>query len=108
MPIPILQHGFATGELSPSLIGRVDLAKYHMAAALMRNFQVDYRGGASTRAGTKFAARAKNSAYPVRMIGFQFNTLQAYALEFGHLYMRPYINGAPVLEPGFAITGILK
>jgi hypothetical protein len=108
MPMPVMQHGFASGELSPSLYGRVDLAKYHMATALLRNFQVDYRGGASTRAGTQFCARAKDSSHAVRMVGFQFNTLQTYALEFGHLYMRVYINAAPVLEPTFNISAVTQ
>lgn len=99
MTVPVIQPSFAAGELSPQLYSRVDLAKFHIAAALLRNFFVDYRGGASNRPGTKFVARGRDSAHTIRLIPFQYNVLQAYVLEFGNFYMRVHMNGAPVLEP---------
>jgi|SRR5580704_4926453 hypothetical protein len=94
----VIQASFAAGELSPALYGRVDLAKYKIGAATMRNFFVDYRGGASTRPGTMFIGQVKDSTYPVRLFPFQFSTISDYALEFGHLYMRIIQNGAYVTE----------
>lgn len=88
------------------MYGRTDLAKYHVGAALLRNFFVDYRGGASTRSGSAFVGQCKDSTKPNRLIPFQFNTLQAYALVFGDFSMRVVMNGAYVLEPSKAITGI--
>ena len=102
----LIQPSFSAGELSPSLYGRVDLAKYKVGAARMRNFFVDYRGGASNRVGTKFVGRAFKSATKVRLIPFTFSTLQTYVLEFGDLYMRVIKNGAHVLETGKTITGL--
>jgi hypothetical protein len=108
MPQTIIQHSFHAGEWAPALNARVDLAKYHAAAATMRNFFVDYRGGASSRMGTKYVLQAYNAAQPVRLIPFQASFTVGYILEFGEAYIRPYYNGAPILEPAKNITGITK
>src|ERR1700732_3098107 len=106
MPTQI-QTSYASGELAPSLFARVDLAKYHTGAALLLNFFVDYRSGASTRPGTMFCNQVfkTNTVNPPRLIPFQSNLLIPYMLEFGDKYVRFYSNGVPVLETPFAITG---
>lgn len=109
MAQPLIQPSFAAGELSPNLYSRVDLAKFHIGAALLRNFFVDYRGGASNRAGTIWVGRCKaGGTGAVRNISFRFSTLQAYTLEFGNLYMRVIKNGGYVLEPSANITAATK
>lgn len=104
----VIQSSFAAGELSPSLFGRTDLKQFTAAAATMRNFFVNYRGGASSRAGTAWIGRClqDGSAKPPRDIKFQFNINQSYALEFGDHYMRVKTQGAYVLEAPIQITGI--
>jgi hypothetical protein len=117
---------FASGEICPNLYARVDLAKYHAAAKLLRNFFVLPQGGAANRAGLMFVGRCRNSTtpagcplnpatglpYAAQLIPFQFNLLQTYELEFGHLYMRVIMNGGYVLEQpvgntaGIPITGM--
>lgn len=104
MAQPVIQTSFHAGEWAPALGARVDLSKYHAAAALMRNFFVDYRGGASTRMGTKYILQANVSSSPVRLIPFQASQAVGYVLEFGEFYTRFYFNGAPVLETGLPIT----
>ena len=106
-----LQPSFAAGELSPSLYGRVDLAKYHAGAATLRNFFVNYRGGASTRAGTKFVGQSKQSTtagYPPRLIPFQFNLTQGYIIELGDQYARFITNGGYIVEGAATISGITQ
>ncbi len=105
MAQPVILPAFAAGELSPSLYGRVDLAKYHTGAALLRNFFVDFRGGASTRPGTRFVGRTVTNTEN-RLIPFTFSTLQAYALVFGNNTMRVVQDGGWVLEANLSITGI--
>lgn len=100
-----MQQSFASGELSPTLYARVDLAKYHTGVALSRNMFVDYRGGLSNRPGTKFIGQCKSSTY-ARLIPFQFSTVQAYALEFGEFYIRIIMNGGYVTDLTSNITGI--
>jgi hypothetical protein len=108
MPIPLIKTNFTAGEVSPSLFGHVDLARYAAACSTLRNFFVSYRGGAYTRAGTLFCgySRQTGRAYPPRLISFQFNIDQGLALEFGNYYMRVIYNGSFVLEPGLGITNI--
>lgn len=108
MAQPLIQTSFHAGEWAPALNARVDLSKYHAAAALMTNFFVDYRGGASTRMGTKYILQAYKSSTAVRLIPFQASQLVGYELEFGDYYIRFYNNGAPVLETAFNITSASK
>ena len=99
------QPSFNSGEWAPSLYSRVDLEKYRSAAALIRNFFVDYRGGVSTRPGTRYVA---TTISPVtRLIPFQASNTVGYVLEFGHYYIRPFYNGLPVISDTYLnITSI--
>jgi hypothetical protein len=109
MTTPLIQTSFAAGEIAPSLFGHVDLSKYHVAAATMRNMFVSYRGGALSRAGTEYVLNswtAASSPYPPRIITFQFSNNQGYVLELGNLYMAIYFQGSPIVHSPTAITGI--
>jgi hypothetical protein len=100
----VIQASLNSGEWSPKLYARVDLAKYKSGAALLENFFVDYRGGASTRPGTRYILQCYKSDTPVRLIPFQASFEVGYVLEFGEKYIRFFFDGAPVLEPDIAIT----
>lgn len=104
----VIQTSFNSGEWSPSLNARVDIAKYHSGAALLQNFFVDYRGGATARAGTKYILQCYKSSTTVRLIPFQASFTVSYMLEFGNGYIRFFNNGAPVLENIKNITGITQ
>jgi Ubiquitin-activating enzyme E1 FCCH domain len=110
MPIPLIKTNFTAGEVSPSLFGHVDLARYAAACSTLRNMWVSYRGGAYSRAGTLFCGYSKQTrrTYAPRLIPFQFNIDQGLALEFGNYYMRVLFDGGFVLEPGLGITGITR
>lgn len=108
MAQPVIQTSFNAGEWAPALNARVDLTKYHSGAALLRNFFVDYRGGATTRPGTKYILRCLSNVSQVRLIPFQASFSVTYVLEFGDRYIRFFNNGAPVLEGAKTITGITK
>ena len=106
MTNPVIQPSFGAGELSPSLFGRVDLAKYRSGVQVARNMFVDYRGGLSTRSGTAFVALGGDMGNPIRLLPFQFSTLANYMLEFGQRYMRVHQDGAPLLNPDGSIYSI--
>jgi hypothetical protein len=108
MSTNVIQTSFAGGELSPTLFARVDLAKYHIGAARMLNFFVDYRGGASNRPGLELVARCLMSSTAVRLIPFQFSVVQNYELEFGDFYMRVIKDGALVLETAKVLSAITQ
>jgi hypothetical protein len=109
MATPIIQSSFSSGEVSPSLYGRLDLAGWHKACSVARNFFVSYKGGLLSRGGLAFVGFCKQAAsassYPPRNIQFTFNIFQSYILEFGEQYMRVVANGGYVTEAAFVITG---
>ena len=100
----VMQKSFNSGEWAPQLYSRVDMEKYRSGAALLQNFFVDYRGGASTRTGTQYIATAGVSAHPVRLIPFKASTDVSYILEFGEGYIRFFYNKAPVMSGGVPYT----
>lgn len=99
MAQPVIQTSFNAGEWAPALNARVDLQKYHSGAALLRNFFVDYRGGATTSPGSKYICTTKGSGQ-VRLIPFQAAFTISYVLEFGNGYVRFLSNGAQVISAG--------
>src|SRR5882762_9474494 len=103
----VIQTSFNSGEWSPSLYAQVNLKQYHSGAALLRNFFVDPRGGATTRPGTRYVATCKSNG-TVRPIPFQASFTVSYLLEFGGGYVRFFNAGAPILEATKAITAITQ
>lgn len=106
MSTNVIQTSFAAGELSSTLYARVDLSKYHIGAARLLNFFVDYRGGASNRPGFEYICRCKDSANPTRLIPFQFSIVQTYELIFSNGSMRVIKNGAQELNTAKTIIGV--
>jgi len=91
-----IQPDFSAGELSPQLFARVDLKQYHLGAAKMLNFFVDFRSGASTRPGTKYIANSADQTVGgqrARLFPFQVTDVQGYVLEFTNLALNIYKNG---------------
>ena len=105
MPQDIIQNSFAGGVISEGAFARVDLQKFGSAVALADGYFIHAEGGISNKAGTTFIKEVKDSADITRMITFEFNDEQAYALEFGDLYMRVIQNGGIVLEADTVISG---
>lgn len=102
----LIQASFTGGELSPSLYGRVDLARYGTSLKTCRNFIVQTYGGVRNRAGTKFMAEVSNNAVRHRLIPFAFSTTQTYVLEFGHETMRVYKDGGQVVYSSGGSAGL--
>ena len=94
-----IQTNFTGGEISPRLLGRVDLTKYTSSVQRCENFICFPHGGITKRSGTRFIAEVKDSSKKVRMIPFIFSTVQAYVLEFGHNYVRFYRNEGQIQVP---------
>ena len=116
MTFSTIQNTFVSGEISPSLYGRTDLAKWHNGASTMRNFFVNYKGGASSRPGLAYVGMCKqgapnigtssaNTGFP-RDIAFQFNINQGFVLEFGDQYMRVKYRGAYITESAKTVTSV--
>ena len=61
---------------------------------------LDYRGGMSTRAGTRYVATCGQdpTVGPPVLIPFTVSTIATYMLEFGNEYINVYSNGAFVVQ----------
>lgn len=94
----LIQYAFNGGQLGPRMQGRPDLTKYATGCSTLENFIPTVQGPALKRSGTRFILETKDSADLSRLIPFEFSREQAYVLEFGDQYMRPYRNGGVVLE----------
>lgn len=79
---------FSSGEISPSMFGRLDVTRHKNGAAELNNFIVRPQGGLVRRTGTKFLHEVKDSSKKTRHIPFQFSNVQSYVLEFGHNVLR--------------------
>lgn len=91
----INQTNFTAGELSPRMLGRVDIARYQNGAEIIENAWPLVHGGCVRRDGTLFVAATKFASKRARLIPYVFNKSQAYMCEFGDLYVRIYLpNGA--------------
>ncbi len=97
--VSYLQSNWTTGEISPRLHGRVDIAQYGNAAKSLVNAHPVIHGGCKRRAGTRFAAATKFGNSASRLIPFVFSRDASYMLEVGANYLRVY-------KAGGAYTGV--
>ena len=86
--------GFMTGEIAPSVSGRVDFDKYHTACERLENFLIKAQGPVTRRPGSRYVAATKTSSKKSRMITFKFNVTDSRILEFGDGYIRIFKSDA--------------
>ena len=98
--VQFIQTNFTSGELSPQIEGRVDIAKYQNSAATLNNVFVRVFGGAYRRPGTYYVETTKLSTSAVRLVPFQFSTEQAYIIEAGEKYFRYYKDSGVLTSAG--------
>lgn len=94
------QTNFTAGEISPRVLGRVDIDRYANAVEICENALPLIHGGVTNRYGSLYVAPAKNALKKARLIPFVFSTTQAYVLEFGESYIRFFTNNAQILSGG--------
>jgi hypothetical protein len=99
MTTSLIQPTFSRGEIGPELAARTDLAAYQTGLAKCINFIISPYGGVQNRPGTQYLAQTAGNEV-ARLIRFKFNVNDTYALEFTHLKMRIYRNGALVVYSG--------
>lgn len=90
----LTQPSLSGGELSPTLWGHVDLARYATSVALARNWMVWLGGGMRNRPGTQFISHCANDAKRSRLVPFVFNQDQAYVVELSDKVVRIVRDGS--------------
>ena len=93
------QTSFTTGEISPKLKARTDMAQYSGGLEYCVNYVLQPFGGVARRSGTRFVAPAKVAGSNVKLIPFEFNDQQAFVLEFGDKYVRFFTKRGQVMDP---------
>lgn len=99
----MLQPSFASGEISPLLHARVDLARYGTALAKLKNMIVLPQGGVTRRPGFVHKAACVSQGgneCPVRLIPFRYNSEDAVMIELGNRRARFWAGGRVVHDMG--------
>lgn len=103
-----IKTNFTAGELSPRLMGRVDLSRYFNGCRTLENFIVMPHGGIIARPGSRHVCEVKDSSKPTKLISFEFSETESYILEFGDQYIRFFSNNGQVVETAKNITGVTQ
>ncbi len=90
---------FNSGEFSPKMAARVDIAQYPSACETAENLVALPQGGFARRPGTRYIGNAKDPNAKSRLLPFQFSAEQAYAIEAGNNYFRFFTNQAALFAP---------
>lgn len=98
------QPSFASGEITPSAYGRIDVAKQIVGLKTLRNIITRVQGNAVNRPGTEFVAEVLDNTKRGRFFPFVFSAAQSYVLDFGELTMEVIKDGGLVLEAAKTIT----
>lgn len=108
MSTNVVKFAFIAGELSPTLFGRTDLTKFDLGMAEAKNFFVDYRGGLSSRPGTRFMEHVYRDTLNTRMVPFSFapEDEDTYIILLGDDYIRFLQSGNYVLSDPLTVTNI--
>ena len=102
------QLAFYAGEITPLLYGRTDIPQYRAGLKKCLRFIPVIQGAVTRCPGSYFSAEVKDSSKATRLQRFEFSVTQAYMLEFGNLYVRPYRNNGPVRETALVITNVTQ
>jgi hypothetical protein len=97
-----IQTSFVGGEISPSLMGRTDVAQYANACAIVENWLIRPYGSLISTPGTEFINECKTGGTTSisRLIQFIFSRTDSYIIEMGVGYFRFYTDGAVVVSTG--------
>ena len=98
MSVRRVQQGFTGGEISPSMFGRFDDAKYQQGLAMCRNFTVRPQGPVVNRPGFEFVREVKYSDKKTVLLPFVYSNDQTMCLEFGDKYIRFHTGGSTLLS----------
>lgn len=88
----VFQTSLASGELSPSIMGRIDREIYYNGARKLRNVRVTPLGGVLRREGTGLIEATQGNVKG-RLVTFKFSATDVYLLAFTPGRMKVYKNG---------------
>lgn len=102
----LAQVSLSSGEVSPSVAARVDVARYQTALGICRNFYVLPTGGVANRPGTRMVNQTKLGDHDCALLPFIFSDDQAYILEFGAGYIWAYTGAGIVASDNVTVANV--
>ncbi len=98
-----IANSFAGGEVSNDIAeGRTDIQWQRSTCRLLENMIPIPQGGAIRRGGARYVAELKSSSARSELIRFEYSVFQAYMLETGDRYIRPFKDKAPIVAADIA------
>lgn len=97
MPV-IAETNLTSGEVSPTMEGRSDTARYPNACVRLENFLLTTTGMYSARPGMGLMGLPKSAGTRAKLRNFQFSDQQGNILELGELYARVWNTLGQVLQ----------
>jgi hypothetical protein len=88
---------FTRGEIHPLAQSRMDIDTYRQSLAKCENFTTMKFGGVRRRSGTRYRGQTKFANKAARLFPHVISETQAYALEFGDGYIRPWLPIAQII-----------
>jgi len=79
---------FAGGEITPELMGRIDLDKMQTGLKTCKNMIVKPHGPVTSRPGFRFLNFCKYAEKKARLLRFQFSSSDSMIIELGDYYAR--------------------
>ncbi len=79
---------FSAGELSPKMLGRMDLPSYGKGAQIIENFLVTSQGNLTKRGGFKHIGACYGDTNKARIIPYVYSEDEAYIIELTNSYLR--------------------
>lgn len=104
----IMQSSFNSGELSPKVMGRVDLDRYQNGCKTVTNFIPMIQGPITRRPGFEYLGAVKTASKETRLVPFEYSDEQSYMLEFGDLYIRFWKNGGIIYGGNLVVNGDME
>lgn len=95
---------FDGGEWSPTLDGRVDLAKYGGACKVLENFIPRPQGGASKRPGMEYRGKLQTGSTDGKLVEFELKGANSIIIAIGGGKAKFFKDGSPIQSAGVDLT----
>ena len=91
-------NSFNAGEFSPLMLAQTDFQKWKNGCKKMLNFIPRSQGPAERRGGTYFVSEVRDSGQKAWLAKFEYNTTQAFILEFSPGFIKFYSTHGVALD----------
>jgi len=96
--VSVISNSFNSGIFGKRMYGRTDFQRYKNAAEEIENFLLAPQGGLRRRPGTAFVGEVRDSSKYVRLVDFEFSSVDSYVLVLNDGRIEFLRNNGFVLE----------